>query len=73
MAKGLINNPYMNEKECGSPENVRTRQLSHIFDTAPTHATEYNEKNGFAQQNININNTFTVRQIVKMHTNVLLV
>ena len=46
MVKGLINNSYMNEKSCGSPENFIKRQLSHILETAPTHATEYNEKLG---------------------------
>ena len=60
MAKGLINNSYMNEKVCGSPENVRKRQLSHILETTPTHATEYNEKKGFAQQNIKTKNTSAV-------------
>ena len=40
LAKGLINNSYTNEKACGSPENVRKRQLSHILENAPTHATE---------------------------------
>ena len=40
MAMGLINNSYTNEKACGSPSNVRKRQLSHILETAHTHATE---------------------------------
>ena len=43
MAKGLIKNSYENEKACRSPENVRKRQLSHILETAPTHAIKYNE------------------------------
>ena len=46
LANGLIDNSYTNEKACGSPEDVRKRQLSHILETAPTHATEYNEKKG---------------------------
>ena len=65
MDKGLINNSYTNEKACGSPENVRKGQLSHILKTAPTHATEYNEKKGFTQQNINTNNTSAIVKIVK--------
>ena len=44
LLKSLINNSYTNEKQCGSPENFRKRQLSHILDTEPTHATEYNKK-----------------------------
>ena len=35
------------------------------METAPTHATEYNLKNEFAQKNINTNNTSDVGQIVK--------
>ena len=42
MAKALINKSYMNDKTCGSPENIRKRKISHILETAPTHATEYN-------------------------------
>ena len=48
MTKRLINNSYTNEKACGSPANARNRKLSHILETEPTHATEYNEKYGFA-------------------------
>ena len=44
MAKALINNSYTNEKTCGSPENTRNRKISHILETTPTHATEYNLK-----------------------------
>ena len=65
LAKGLINNSYTNEKACGSPENVRKRQLSHIFETALTHLLNTMKKNEFAQQNINTNNTYAVGQIVK--------
>ena len=65
MDQALINNSYTNDKTCGSPANFRKRQLSHILETAPTHATENNEKNEFAQQNINTNNTSDVGQIVK--------
>ena len=43
MAKALINNSYTNEKACVSPSNYRKRKLSHILETAPTHATEYND------------------------------
>ena len=46
LAKALINNSYMNEKTCGSPENTRKRKISHLSETAPIHATEYNEKKG---------------------------
>ena len=65
LAKALINNSYMNEKTCGSTENTRKRQISHILETEPTYATEYNNKKGFAHQNININNTSAVGHIVK--------
>ena len=41
-AKGLMNNSYTNEKVCGSPSNIRKRQLSHILETEPTHVTQYN-------------------------------
>ena len=34
-----INNSYTNEKTCVIPENVKNIQLSHILETAPTHAT----------------------------------
>ena len=34
----------MNEKTCGSPSNTRKKERSHILDTAPTHATDYNLK-----------------------------
>ena len=43
-AKVLINNSYMNEKTCESTSKTRNRQISHILETAPTHATEYNKK-----------------------------
>ena len=46
----------MNEKTCGSPSKTRKRQISHILDTAPTHATEYKK----AQKNINAKNTSVV-------------
>ena len=65
LGKRLINNSYTNEKACGSPANSRKRQLSHILETAPTHATKYNLTKGFAQKNININNTSAVGQMVK--------
>ena len=65
MADGLINNSYKNDKACGSPENFRKWQLSHILDTAPTHFTEYNGQKGFAQKNINTNNISANDQTVK--------
>ena len=43
-AKALIKNLYMDEKTRGIPENTRNRQLSHLLETAPTHATEDNKK-----------------------------
>ena len=52
MAKALVNNFYMNEKTCGSPAKTRKRKISHILETAPTYATEYDEEKRFAQQNI---------------------
>ena len=61
----LINNSYSNENTCGSPAKSRKRRISHILETAPTHATEYDEKNGFVQQNINTNNTSVIGKIVK--------
>ena len=36
-----INNSYMNQNTCGSPSKTRKRQISHILETARTHATEY--------------------------------
>ena len=63
----------MNEKTCGSPSNTRKGIISHILETAPTHATEYNFFKGFAQKNINTNNTSVIGKIVKTHMNVLLV
>ena len=42
LGKALINNSYTNDKTHGGPENVKKRQLSHILETAHTHATEYN-------------------------------
>ena len=65
MAKVFINNSYMNKKTCGSPSNTRKKQISHILETVPTHVTEYHLKKGFAQKNINTNNTSAVGQIVK--------
>ena len=46
LAKVLVNNSYMNEKTCGILEKTRKRQISHILETAPIHATEYNLKKG---------------------------
>ena len=54
----------MNEKTCGIPSNTRKRQISHILETATTHATEH-QKKGFAQQNINTNNTSVIVQNIK--------
>ena len=65
LAKTLIKTSYTNEKTCGSPENSRKRQLSHILETAPIHDTECNGKTGFAQGNIDSNNTSAFFQIVK--------
>ena len=42
LAKALITNLYMNERTFGSPESTRKRQILHMSETAPTHATEYN-------------------------------
>ena len=50
MAKRLINNSYNNDKACGSSENVQKIQLSHIMETATTHATEYNKKWVFTEK-----------------------
>ena len=47
LAKGFNNNSYKNDKACGSPENIRKIQLSHILESAPTHATKYNAKKWF--------------------------
>ena len=46
MANALINNSYMNEKACGSPEKTITRKISHILETMPTFATNYDKKMG---------------------------
>ena len=41
LAESLIDNSYTNKKTCGSPSNTRKRQISHILETATTHATYY--------------------------------
>ena len=61
----LINKSYINEKTCVSPSKTRKRQISHILETAPTHATEYNLKRGFVQKNISTNNTYVFGIILK--------
>ena len=71
MAKALNNNSYTNEKTHGIPKNTRERQISQIPKTAPNHATEHTKK-GFSQNNINTDNTSAVGQIVKTHTNILI-
>ena len=55
----------MNDNKFWSTGNTRKRKISHILETEPTYATEYNNKKGFAQQNINTNNTSAVGLIVK--------
>ena len=44
MAKVLVNNSHINENTCGSLSNTIKRKISHILETAPTHATKYNKK-----------------------------
>ena len=67
-----MNNSHTNEKTRGSTENTIKRQISNILDTAPTHATEKEEEKGFAQKNINSNNTSAIGKIRIFYTNVLL-
>ena len=67
----LVNNSRMNENTCGSVSTTINRKISHILETAPTHATKYNKK-GFAQQNISTNNTYAFGKIEKLHMNVIL-
>ena len=40
----FIDNPSFNEKTCGIPENTPKRKISHILETSPTHATDYDKK-----------------------------
>ena len=40
LGNGLINNSCKNDSTCESPKNIRKRQISHILETVPTHATE---------------------------------
>ena len=49
-ANVLINNSYINEKTCGSPSNTREINISHILETEPTHATEYNKIKVFTEK-----------------------
>ena len=46
------------------PEKFRKRKISHILDTAPTHANNYDDQNGFAPQNLDRRNTSVVGQNV---------
>ena len=39
-------------------------KISHIFDTAPTHANDYDEKNGFVLKHLDGRNTSVVGQNV---------
>ena len=71
MAKALIHNSYINEKICGSQEKTRKRKISHILETAPTHATDYDKKR-LSPIFLDTSNTFSVGQNVKKK-NVLLV
>ena len=41
IAKALIHNSYIYDESCTSPAKTRKRNISHILETAPTHATEY--------------------------------
>ena len=50
MAKVSIKNSYMNDKTRGSPSKTIKRQISHIVETSPNHATEYYLRKGFAQK-----------------------
>ena len=65
MAKALVDNSYINGKTYGSPENTIKINISHILETTPTHATDYDGKKGFAVQNSDTSNTSTVGQNVK--------
>ena len=44
LAKGLIYNSYINEELSKITKNRRNSTGSHILDTDPTHATEYDFK-----------------------------
>ena len=52
MAKEFIHNSYIDGKTCGSLENIIKRKILHILETSPTHATDYDKKEGFAPQKI---------------------
>ena len=62
LAKLLINNSYINDETSVCPE--KPGNISHILETAPTHATDYDKK-GFALKNINTNNISVISQNVK--------
>ena len=69
IAKALIKHSYMNQKTCGSPEKTIKRKISHILDTAPTHATDYNLEKWLHCKK---NNTSSIDQNVKINTDVFL-
>ena len=43
LAKSLFQNLYINDDSCTSPEKIRKIKISHILETAPAHATEYDK------------------------------
>ena len=50
LANVLINNLYIHFKTCESPSTTSKTQISHILETEPTHATEYNKKRFFKEK-----------------------
>ena len=44
LAKAFIYNSYINEESCSTQAKTRKRKISHILETEPTHAIEYNKK-----------------------------
>ena len=51
--KVLINSSYINYNTYGIPSKFRKRKISHISETAPTHGSDYDEKEGFWQKILN--------------------
>ena len=49
-SKAFIHKSYIDENTCSSPENTRKKRISHILETAPTHATHNDEKMGLRRK-----------------------
>ena len=65
LAEALIHSSYINDETCGIPSKTIKIKISHILETEPTHATEYDEINGFVPKFSDTNNKSSVGQNVK--------